>query len=607
MHPYCGFLEKRSSSSLSFQPWTLQWFVLQRNIFSSYSDETEKKLLSQQQIDETFQVQVAPPDGSRSYVFEIKDGTTQTSWIFSCPNSTIIESWIIAFLQVINGRIRDSENFYTGLSRDNLFSPIFQPLHENPEITSVYQLNSPGSLDEPTLPPPVSILIGKFMKRSLQKNSWKERWLVLNETELTLFATEEEASSFAITRSSVTAEIRTSLISATPSLNSRGNRRLYIGSKVALLPVGFENQKYCFALITFSPLATNVTLRLSCETSDQLELWLTSLKIGILNLLLDRERGRLAVTSIKRQVSWTRDGGRDGVYRRGMEKKVMKEEKKEEEEVSEVIRETERNKTEDGEEEISSSQANNPPSPLPPIAMLRRPKSTTTLTHSFMRLLRSSNSLHLAAPDFILDHFTIPLTLPPPVLQSLALVDPPLPSEYLLVSVFENQRYLPLTGWSSACLLPFTDHAMFSNVVGVKYPFTHLNRSSPPKGCKWIFQQLVIPSSSSSSSATATGGSGALVTHIDETSLGHLTETTEDSPLPPRPLSPQRVKGLTDFEVDSDYLQTDPEGWVYAANFKRFTIHLSENSSHCFRKGKDLVRRRRWIRVARVPLSITHS
>jgi hypothetical protein len=49
---------------------------------------------------------------------------------------------------------------------------------------------------------------------------------------------------------------------------------------------------------------------------------------------------------------------------------------------------------------------------------------------------------------------------------------------------------------------------------------------------------LVIPSSS----ATAAGGSGALVTHIDETSLGHLTETTEDS---------QRVKGLTDFEVDS--------------------------------------------------------
>jgi hypothetical protein len=239
--------------------------------------------------------------------------------------------------------------------------------------------------------------------------------------------------------------------------------------------------------------------------------------------------------------------------------------------------------------------------------MIRQPKVTTSTfaPHPILRLLRISNPLNVPAAEIVLNHFTIPITLPSSVLQSLPQVDPG-PSDYLLVSVFENQRYIPLTGWSSTCLLPFTDHAMYSSVVGVRYPFTHLNRSSPPKGCKWIFHQT-IPSS-------AAGAVGAhLVQHSEETSLGDLRETEDSSPpsaeLSPSlsPSLPQRVKGLTDFEIDCDYLQTDPHGWVYAANFKRFTIHLSENSSHRFRKGTDLVRRRRWVRVARIPLSTTHS
>jgi hypothetical protein len=62
---------------------------------------------------------------------------------------------------------------------------------------------------------------------------------------------------------------------------------------------------------------------------------------------------------------------------------------------------------------------------------------------------------------------------------------------------------------------------------------------------------------------------------------------------------------LNGFEVDDDYLTTDQEGWVYAASFERFSLHLAENSSHSFRKGRDLVRRRKWIRIARMATATT--
>jgi hypothetical protein len=212
MNSYCGFLEKKSSSySLSLSsPWSLYWFVLSKGVLRYYSDETETKLLGEYSIDDSFIVQVLPqrrtswPAESsenhhnsgmkREFRFEIKHHINQTLMILSCPNVVTIESWVIALLQLINGTIRDSENFYTGLSRDGIFSPIFQPLHENPEITSVYQLNPPGSHNEPILPPlPSDPLIGKFMKRSIYKNVWKERWIVLYRQELRLYVTQQDA------------------------------------------------------------------------------------------------------------------------------------------------------------------------------------------------------------------------------------------------------------------------------------------------------------------------------------------------------------------------------------------------------------------------------
>jgi hypothetical protein len=134
-------------------------------------------------------------------------------------------------------------------------------------------------------------------------------------------------------------------------------------------------------------------------------------------------------------------------------------------------------------------------------------------------------------------------------------------TKYSLVVVFENQRYVPLVGWSSANLLTFTDHAKFSDLAGRRFPEACLEGAFPPRGHQWASAELPA---------------------------GH--DHGRDSQ-PPQPL------GLFGFEVDQRYTSTDPEGWTYALSFRRIQAHLTENSSHYFRKSSDFVRRRRWVRL----------
>lgn len=54
----------------------------------------------------------------------------------------------------------------------------------------------------------------------------------------------------------------------------------------------------------------------------------------------------------------------------------------------------------------------------------------------------------------------------------------------LVVSVFENQRYLPFNGWSALHLLP-GDPATLSDRLGVKFPNRYLKRTEPPNGYYW--------------------------------------------------------------------------------------------------------------------------
>jgi hypothetical protein len=421
---------------------------------------------------------------------------------------------------------------------------------------------------------------------------------------------------------------------------------------VALLPYGFENQRYCFALITFSPLATLVTLRLSCETLEQMEFWMKSLKVEILHLLLAQEKRQLAqIHSPENEL------GGEGNERRSH----GKEEKKSN--LKEGTRGGEGKGDGDAEEEVGDLLPYRHTSVTissAPLSTFKRSNSTSlTPVRSLLHLFTSPFTSRLSPPSIVLDYFTTPTTLPRSLVISLSSLDnkisspAPCPSSstsFVLVSVFENQRYLPLSGWSSSFLLPFTDHPTLSNVIGVKFPFKHLNRSLPPLGCHWLFKlqsrqedetgeatrqrkknkqslfrssthtaspsshqpqpEVLVTTTETEAEAIAQGATVPLVADGNEAmpaiekKVDDLSPQESDSP-PPSPQPTLEVKGLNGFEVDDDYLTTDQEGWVYAASFERFSLHLAENSSHSFRKGRDLVRRRKWIRIARMATATT--
>lgn len=116
--------------------------------------------------------------------------------------------------------------------------------------------------------------------------------------------------------------------------------------------------------------------------------------------------------------------------------------------------------------------------------------------------------------------------------------------EMICVILYENQRYAPFKGFSVLSLIAGLDPAKLSSGDGVKFPDRYLRFSPPPPGYEWI------------------GGS---------------------------------------FSIDMTYTRTDKAGWTYASSFKRFEVHLAENRSLTdISHRKALVRRRRWVRHARL-------
>jgi len=143
-------------------------------------------------------------------------------------------------------------------------------------------------------------------------------------------------------------------------------------------------------------------------------------------------------------------------------------------------------------------------------------------------------------------------------------------SKYSQIVVFENQRYVPLVGWSSANLLLFTDHPKLSDMFGRRFPEPSLDGCPPPPGYKWAADAEE---------------------HIDE------SDSAVPQSLRDRTMTLPLALGMQGFEVDLAYTATDEEGWTYALSFPRMQLHLTENSTHYFPKPRDFVRRRRWVRL----------
>ena len=71
----------------------------------------------------------------------------------------------------------------------------------------------------------------------------------------------------------------------------------------------------------------------------------------------------------------------------------------------------------------------------------------------------------------------------------------------ILVVVYENQRYLPLIGWSSNFLL-INDPAKHSSKAGVTFPGKSLKTTSAPSGYEWpeyLTEQIIVEKDNSTS------------------------------------------------------------------------------------------------------------
>ena len=145
-------------------------------------------------------------------------------------------------------------------------------------------------------------------------------------------------------------------------------------------------------------------------------------------------------------------------------------------------------------------------------------------------------------------------------------------NKYYQVTVFENQRYAPLIGWSSANLLPFSDHPKYTNIRGRKFPEPNLHEAVPPPGYRWALENI---------------------NDVEDSDIASVKKSLRS-----RSVTIPHALGLGGFEIDTQYTSTDKDGWTYAFSFSRIQSHLTENSPHYFRKSGDFVRRRRWVRLA---------
>mmetsp|Transcript_844 Transcript_844/g.1418 ORF Transcript_844/g.1418 Transcript_844/m.1418 type:complete len:524 (+) Transcript_844:64-1635(+) len=133
----------------------------------------------------------------------------------------------------------------------------------------------------------------------------------------------------------------------------------------------------------------------------------------------------------------------------------------------------------------------------------------------------------------------------------------------MLVEVFEHQRYIPLKGWSCLNLLP-NDCAKLANAEGIKYPDRYLRRADPPEGYHWCEESEAVG--------------------VNTDSIGTH--------------SPWK------WTLCKSYTSVGDKSWAYGRSFADLRVRCRENRSHPAPQTTDVVRRRRWLRVA-VPNNIS--
>jgi hypothetical protein len=499
---FSGFLEKKSVLGT----WDYRWVVLDNNRLFVYLDETEKVLKQKISITSSTTIEAGQSEGSRGYVFHILDPSISDNVliIFCSPDFCSLEAWMIAVIQSSNGEYRTSENFCVGSSSDTRSSLI---LPSSGGMSTKFSLSvSPINQNHERT--------GYLMKQGSKIKTWKRRWFQLKDNHFRYYEFESESL--------------------------KGFRFIDDESKVILLPADFEGQSYGFSFVTLDSLSGQYCLlRLSASTEEEMYDWISALRSAI--QLYTDDKFSIPIHDIDDEERETRD-------------------------------------SEDEEEErllgISSDQSNNErgrrctQSVLYvdcPLICVSPEESLAALTADndrsvyylndetvWAKLARKmSPSIHTPS-NYDLQRFYL--------IHFCALIPG---TNYILVEVFEHQRYLPIKGWSCLNLL-FSDCAKLANCIGVKYPDRYLRRADPPLDYSWV----------------------------EEKPLEEYGANVSEYGIK----TPWKWTACRAFTAEGE------KAWSYGTNFddlrKKYETEVLRIQSHTTQRAVDVVRRRRWIRLA---------
>jgi hypothetical protein len=188
-------------------------------------------------------------------------------------------------------------------------------------------------------------------------------------------------------------------------------------------------------------------------------------------------------------------------------------------------------------------------------------------------------------------------------------------SAELVVRVYENQRFVPVRGFSRQHLFIVSDPPALSDVTGqCKFPYIVLENAQPPSGYRW-------------KTGSVLGVPQGWCHDSNPKSLGILSNiglTPEQIEVRNRKLALQKgaqlltTKGVQDIESSNDDLEdSDDEdngkgkkkdswsgriedwadGLVYGHSFSRFEVHAQTGKYHFGPGTKDVVRRRLMVRT----------
>jgi len=638
---YSGFIEKKSNV---LKVWKLRWGVIDANKLMIHSDETENVLTVKIQLTSTTVVEAAEPLGPRKFIIRVYNPEQPTFVIeMSTPDAASMEAWMIALIQSINGKYRESENFCAGSSvdgfshRSSLILPSTGNMNQlflstsstntRRDSLSIAKSGEVSALS--TIDADGTGMCGYLMKQG-RLNVWSRRWIQLRGNTLE-YSERSPSERRAIGKGALLSRVH------------YGERTIDEDTRIVVLPICYEDNQFAFSLVTRDPAddQKNVALRLSAESEVEMYDWITALRaarsaaVGGAEDDDDEEEGC---------------GGEQVSF------------------LSRAYRRATRLGTTNGHSSSTSTGLSSSSSKHAP-AFYLNDKTVWAIVRQTLNPSKHTRDNSLLQQVYW-DHFVTEITLPeqlqqiPIVMKSDVLlsemsnnIKPEFESggkglfpdsswevldhssyrtsaatattitgtndsdsnqggaeagvgvglgagragvayaarQYILIEVVESQRYVPGTrkGWNCLNLLP-TDPAKLSSSTGVKFPDRYLKRAEPPEGYRWLKENDPIALQQGIGyGATAGESTGS---NVNDNSASNSTSSSGQ----------QRQKvSLVDshrpwsWKIPLRDHVVDDQGWVYGALFQNVRRRYAEGTSrYVSSSSTDVVRQRHWIRVA---------